>query len=154
MSREIDFQGRTYQIGRLTPWDAFHVMRRLSPALIGVGPQILGLALDGASEEERAAQLLTTVFGEGGMRFAQVMSIMPNADLDYVATMCLSAVRIKEGPAWAQVIAQGSSTPTPMYPHITLPVILRLVIEVLKVELTDFLTAGRSSGVGQTTPTT
>lgn len=154
MAREIEFQGRTYSIGRLTPWDAFHVMRRLAPALVGVGPQILGLAVDDQSEEQKAAAFLTTVFGEGGIRFAQMLAIMPNADLDYTATLCLSEVRIKEGPTWARVIAEGSTKPSPMYPHINMPVMLRLIIEVLKVELTDFLAAGRSSEVGRTTPAT
>lgn len=151
--KTLEFQGQTYRIERMTPWESFHVMRRLSPALVGIGPQILGLAM-ADSEETRATQFIQAVFGEGGMRFAQMLSAMPDSDLDYAANACLKVVSIQQGPAYAAVIAAGTKTPVPMFPFITLPVILRLVTEVLKEELVDFLAVGRSSGAGPTTTQT
>lgn len=151
--KTVTFNDSTFQIGRLTPWDAFHVMRRISPALVGIGPQILGLA-NAESDEQRALQFLEAAFGPGGIRFAQILSSMPDSDLDYAASVCLSAVRIQQGPAWAPVIAAGTQRPQPMFPHLKLPTLLRLVTEVLKEELTDFLAVGRSSGAGSTSPTT
>lgn len=142
----------TYRVDRLTPWDAFHVMRRISPALVGIGPQILGLA-SAETEEQRALQFMQAVFGEGGIRFAQMLSAMPDGDLDYAAMKCLRAVTISQGPAWAAVVAGGSDKPQMMFPHMKLPVILRLITEVLKEELTDFLAVGRSSETGPTSQT-
>lgn len=151
--KTIQVKGETYQIARLTPWDAFHVMRRVSPALVGIGPQILGMA-NAESEEQRAFQFLQAAFGESGFRFAQILSALPDSDLDYAATVCLGVVKIQQGPAWAPVVAAGYGKPQPMFPHLKLPVLLRLVTEVLKEELSDFLDASRSSEPGQTTPAT
>ena len=150
--KTIAFSEHNYRVPRLTPWEAFHVMRRLSPVFVGVGPQILGLAL-ADSEEARAAGLLGAVFGEGGMRFAQILSMLPDADVDFAAFTCLRGVTVEEGSSWARIMPEGATKPTFMFPFITLPVIMRLVTEVLKEELTDFLSAGRSSGVGQTQKT-
>jgi hypothetical protein len=41
--KHVEIGEHTYSIPRLTPWDAFHVTRRLGPLLVGIGPQILGL---------------------------------------------------------------------------------------------------------------
>lgn len=147
--KSIEFNGQTYYVPRLTPWDAFHVMRRLSPVLVGIGPQILGLALT-KDDSERAANILSAIFGDSGLRFAQMLSMIPDADMDFCAVTCLRGVTVQQRESRAKVLTEGVSRPLPMFPFITLPVILRLVTEVLKEELTDFLTASRFSEAGET----
>lgn len=148
--KQVEINGATYCVPRLTPWDAFHVMRRVSPLLVGIGPQILQLAVT-RSDEAKAAGILTTMFSDAGVRFAQMLAMMTDADMDYVALKCLGSVTVRQDTVWAKILAENSARPMPMFQFITPAVIVRLIIEVLKVELTDFLAVSNYSGAATTT---
>lgn len=153
VAQKVTIKGMEFTVPPLAPFDAFHVMRRVSPVLSGIGPQLLKIAVTEDSGA-KAASILTMLFSDAGMRLTQMFAMMPDSDVDYVIQKCLGGVTVSQNGHAAKILAEGTAKPMSMFPFVDPGVILRLTIEVLKTELTSFLDVSNYSGVDpkETTP--
>jgi hypothetical protein len=124
----LTIANQTYRIGKLNALTQFHVVRRLGPVLATMGVS-MGMLKQGASlTTEGFMDLLGPITG--------VLAQMSNEDTDYIIFTCLSAVTRQQGDTgYAPVSTAGRL----MFEDIDLPAMLRLVVEVLKVNLGNFL---------------
>lgn len=126
----IEVKGNKYECGRLSAVTQFHVTRRLGPVLVVAGISIemirtgMKLALDD----------LVSMAGP----VIEVLSKMSDADTNYILTACLSAVKRESAGKFAPITADKSLDL--MFADIDMPTMLRLVVEVLKENLGNFLT--------------
>lgn len=139
----ITIENEQYQIARMVPWDVVHVVVKLGPVLHGLLPRMLE-ASNMQSEVGKAAAIAALLVTDEGLRFTQMLSIMPRADLDFVGVECLRHVTIKQGDAWMPVITPGLSSPRSQHAGtVTLYVMLKLIVTVLAAEIGSFLPASR-----------
>lgn len=134
----IEVGGHKYQCGSLPAMQQFHVVRRLGPALViaGVSVEMLRKGVTLSSEE------IVGVAGPVIMAIGQ----MKDEDADYVIYTCLGVVKRQSGNAWAPVAANDSGAKGRlMFEDIDLVMMLRLVGEVLMVNLGNFLTEPSAS---------
>jgi len=123
----IDLDGKTYRIGKMSALAQFHVSRRLAPVLAAVGISLQVLTAGSkASIEDMAA-----VLGPA----AEVMAKMSDDDSNYIIFTCLQVVARKDDERYAPVASGGLLA----YQDIDMPIMIRLVVEVLRVNLGNFL---------------
>lgn len=134
---ELAVAGHQYRVGKLSAMDQFHVTRRLGPCLV-----VAGISVDMLSKGMKV-QLDDMVAMAGPvMTFLAKMS---DEDVNYCILTCLRVVQRLEGTAWAPCLSAGTP-PQFMFADMDMPVMLRLVMEVLKTNLANFLT-GLSDGL-------
>lgn len=122
-----DINGVSYQLRHMDPRTQFHVMRRLLP-LQGA----LMEAWSAAGQEESLGGF-STAFLE---RISEVAARMPQADVDYVLDQTLACASISQGERWAPIMSRGQL----MFADLTMSAMLRIAIEVIKLDATDFFT--------------
>ena len=123
---ETTINGATYQIRKLTPFQQFHVARRLAPALWA-----LSSVAEGASAGKVVEGMLSAF-----QPVAEILSKMSDQDSEYVLSTCLSAVYRQQGNNWAMV--SPTSAGMMMFDDITLPVMIQLTFEVIKENMGNF----------------
>lgn len=132
---ELAIGGNNYRIGKLTPFQQFHIARRLAPVLFALG----------SSAEQAADKLRASIEGQGLDTLsvygpvADVLSKMSDADSEYVLGTCLAVVHRQQGASWAAVHAQGGGL---MFQDIGLAEMMQLAVAVLKENLGNFFGAG------------
>lgn len=127
---QIEVKGNWYQVGKMNALAQLHVVRRLGPAIV-----VVGLSLD-MLRQGLKVDMGDLVASAGPVM--EIVSKMPNEDFDYVVFACLDVCRRKQGDAWAPVaLAEAKKL---MFQDLEFLEILRLVIEVLKLNLGSFLT--------------
>lgn len=120
--------GQNYRIGKLNALTQFHVVRRLGPVLATMGVS-MGMLKQGLNlTQESFLELLGPITG--------VLAQMSNEDTDYIIFTCLSAVSRQQGDTGFAPVATANRL---MFEDIDLPAMLRLVVEVLKASLGNFL---------------
>lgn len=127
-STTIELFGNTYSIGNLDAKRQFHVARRILPlqaALARIAPELSAAAQN--TDDSAGALLMMTAVGD-------VLSKIPDADVDYVIDTALSVVKRKQGEAWAPVMSQGQL----MFSDMTMACMVRLAFEVLREVLSSF----------------
>lgn len=124
---ETTINGAVYQVRKLTPYQQFHVARRLAPAL---------WALSTMADGDTSGTLHDKVLG-ALEPVAEILAKMTDADSEYILTTCLSVVYRQSGNSWGPVAPQGSAGAL-MFDDITLPIMMRLTFEVLKENLGSF----------------
>lgn len=122
-----EIKGATYSIGRLTPRQSFHVMRRLIPVQAA-----LFAALEGAKEAASKSQdaWMAALLGPVGDAVAR----LPEADVDYLFDTCLAVVSRQQAERFAPIQVQGQL----MFADIDMSTMLRLTMAVVKENLSDF----------------
>jgi hypothetical protein len=127
--------GETYRIGRLTPKKSFHVARRLAPFLGAVVPHLRALF----ARNEDGTTPDTSMLGARGAALipdiADTLARMSNEDCDYILDTCLGVVELKQERGWAPVMTSAGQM---MFEQINTVVMMQLVMEVVKVNLSDF----------------
>lgn len=149
----ITIKGADYQAGKLAPFPAFHITRRLLPVLskMGVSPSELaamatpqektnlpGAAAPGpdapselaAAAAQKETDLLSVVAPA-----LEFIAQMPNDDVDYVLQECMRVCTRKQGDLWAPIMAPRGGF---MFPDIDMMVMVRLAMGVLKENMTEF----------------
>lgn len=130
----IEIAGQHYQLAKLNALTQFHVARRLGPILATMGVSLQMLRSGMKLELDDFVSLLTPVM--------DIMSKMPDEEVNYILFTCLGVCKRKSGEAWAPVLASGNLI---MFSDIDLPTMLQLVVAVLKDNLGPFL-MGQSDG--------
>ena len=135
MSESVQHEvyGSTYQFGKLSAMEQFHVMRRLASVSSGLGEGISRLQQAGGAK---------ALLADGGAALDVVSPLlraigsMSNEDSEYVINTCLKVVRRRQGEvAWAQV---QSSPGVLMFPDIGMTAMIALVWRVLEFNLGGF----------------
>lgn len=157
---EVTIKGAEYKIRKLTPFQQFHVARRLAPALWALGAAAAEVvktaenvqkadtvdaevvktaenvqntaSVDKVPEDDPTNRMLTA-FGPVAKAFAS----MSDADSEYILGTCLSVVLRKSGSGWAEVAPKGSQGYL-AFDDITLPTMIELALEVIKENLGNF----------------
>ena len=127
MNNEIEISGMTYRVGKLNALAQFHVSRRLAPVMAAIGLSLQSLTLGINADLTDFSAVLGPA--------AEVMAAMKDDDANYIIFTCLAQVSRKDGERYAPVVNNGQF----MYADIDLPVMLRLVVEVLRTNLGNFL---------------
>lgn len=135
---QIEVAGQLYRCGKIPALQQFHVVRRLGPALVVAGISVEMLRTGMRMSVDELASMVGPVM--------EVVSKMRDDDVEYIIFTCLRAVQRKQGDAWAEVVAPGTTAGL-MFQDIELPQMIRLVMEVLKENL-----AGFSTGLLDETP--
>lgn len=136
-----------YKTGRLDARKQFHVARKIGPAMFSMvaarakaSAEIPEGALSKVSSSAtRAEEAVVEVAMVGIFKaVAEAMSIMSEADVDYVINICLSVCERKQQGAWGKVLAANGSM---MFEDIDVRTLMRLGLEVIKENLGSFFSA-------------
>ncbi len=128
MNTTVEVNGESYRFGRLDAMKQFHVTRRLLPILAEMGMSAGTIAqMRGEASEMGIVGLMGPVM--------EMISKMPDEDVEYIVRTCLAVVKRQQGEAWAAVQAANGSL---MFADIDMTVMIRLTIEVLKENLDGF----------------
>lgn len=133
--REITVDDHTFMIGNLDPKRAFHVVRHLAPLVGSLGevlPYALGAKTFDPNDLDAMAQVIEPI--------AKGLSEMPESDVNYVIDTCLAVVqyRLPDGRGYTP-IQMGEHL---MYDWINMPLMVRLVFETVRENLSGFTFAG------------
>ncbi len=117
-----------YDIGRLNPLKQFHLVRRLVPLLAKSSEGIAALQSGKPQAPADFARLLMPMVDE--------LARMPDEEAEYIIFTCLSVVRRDtQGTGFAPVLTNDGQM---MYQDMSMEVMLKLVVEVVKVNLSGF----------------
>lgn len=127
---ELEVAGHRYQVSKLDVIKQFHIARRLGPVLV-----VAGVTVDMLRQGMRVdANDLVAMAGP----VMQVVSQMTDEESQYILLSCLSACKRLEASSWAPMVTPDGKQL--LYQNMELPEMLRIVCEVLKVNLGNFLT--------------
>lgn len=124
----VEIKNQGYEIGSLPALTQFHVVRRLAPMIGAVG-------MDAATLKSAAS---LKDFSEFIAPVVDQLARMTDEDANYVIFSCLAVVKRKaasDGSLARVVASDGRSL---MFDDIDMTVMVRLVVEVLKVSLSGF----------------
>lgn len=136
-SGTVTLDDKVFAIGKMSPREQQHVLRRIAPLLAQVAPAAMAL-LDEKADRAAVFQQIAAAIGP----FTQVLAAMKDEDFNYVMDSCLVRVSFRDPsdgefhPAYAGGGARGL---LPMYGELidgTLE--LRLVSEVVKKNMRSF----------------
>lgn len=127
-THELEVGGKQYRIGKLDLMMQWHLSRRLAPLLASAG---ISLAMLAAGSKK---DLSVSDFAPSLGPVANVLSMMTDAQSDYIMFNCLAVVHRRDGDRWAPLTTGDRM----MYQDLDLPATLRLVVEVLKHNLQNF----------------
>ena len=121
MENEVEIEGQTYKINSMNVFTQFHVARRLST----LAPAILN-HLQTPVEDRNNLVLFYAM--------TDAFSTIAEDDANYVLTHCMAVVFRKQENGWAKIQTDGGI----MFVDITLPVMLKIVWEVLLKDIASF----------------
>lgn len=130
---QIDINGRSYTIKKLSAMQQFHVARRLAP--------ILAAFVDGIPS---ASDVAGSLAGFDLTKIGEEVAALSDKDAEYILNTCLSAVTYRDVENQRDFPVQVK--PGVMrYDFIELPEMLRLTGEVIKLNLGGFIPAAPSA---------
>lgn len=131
---QVSIGGKEFDILKMTPREQAHMLRRVTPLMAAVGSGALGLLDDTKSKGEVMSGLLETI---GPL--SEVLADMKDEQFDYIMDSALVHVRILDiDQKWHPIYVRQPRGATRMYTTIDLATELRLVAEVIKVNLSGF----------------
>lgn len=129
---EFSFNNNEYRMTRMDAMSSFHVSRKLAPVLTSMGSTVFSVLR--ARDEGKDDAALDEVMMVAGP-VADVLSKMSNEDVEYVIRTCMQSVRRKAMDKYAPMV---SSTGAFMFQDMTMPEMIRLTVEVVRLSLSDF----------------
>lgn len=128
---EITINAQAYRLGRLNAFQQLHVSRKVGPLIPTLVPAFLAMGTAGAGLDQldRLASLIQP--------FTDAFAGMSDADVEYVAAICLGAVQRKQGEAWAPVWSQQGKCL--MFDDMDLGTMVPLVVQVIVANLGPFI---------------
>jgi hypothetical protein len=138
--------GHDYKIGRMSAMRQFHVTRRLTAVLAGVGESFGEIQRQGGSSAfaQAAASMRSGAEPEQRTEVVRVVrpileaiARMPDADAEFVVNACLEVVErdVGGGKGWARVMPQPGVL---MFADVEMPAMLAITFHVLRANLADF----------------
>lgn len=121
MENEIEIDGKLYKIQSMNVFTQFHVARRLA----ALAPAIVSYISQPVANRE-IMQLFYPM--------TQVLSTMDEDDVNYILQNCMNVVMRKQDNGWAK-IQSGSNL---MFDDIAMPVMMKLVWEVIQKDIVSF----------------
>lgn len=133
----VDINGEIYQLSKLSPMDQFHVVRRLAPVMAGVGDlisKVVGVVSSGSKEE------IEDLFNGALGPLSEAISGMKDDDVTYIVKKCLErCLRMdRTSGRGAPILVAGVPEVVFMFSDINGVVMLRLVVETIKAEISSF----------------
>lgn len=125
-----------YQVGKLGPFEQFHVGRKLAPLLAHAIP---ALAQIGEVTEQKAS-IEMLLFSAAAIPIADVLARMAQDDVDYVLHQCLAVCQRKQAKGWAKVFANGVL----MFQDVEADALFFLTKAVIEVSLGRFFPTSQS----------
>lgn len=141
---EIQLNGQTYRLGRLNAFQQLHVSRKVGPLIPALIPAFLAISKEGVSMDGigRLAPMIQP--------FTDAFASMADADVEYVASVCLSVVQRQQGSTWAPVWSvQGKCL---MFDDLDLGSVLPLVVRVITENLGPFINGLLTAQTQPTSP--
>lgn len=129
----IQINGITYDALKMPPRQQFHVMRRLAPLMSAAAGAVMGFLDESKAKEEVFKEIASSI---GPL--ADVISSLPDEQLDYVLDNCLLNVKRLDGDKWFPIYVAQPRGALRMYQDIDAGAEMRLVAEVVKVNLAGF----------------
>lgn len=126
---EVEIKGAIYRTGKLTPFQQFHVSRRLAPAMLALGKGAASLPAKEEGEPTSTEELLAFE------PLVDAVSKMSNVDSEYILNCCLDTCTKKQGTGWQVIRVAGQW----VFEDIDLEVMMRLVVETIKENLGNFM---------------
>lgn len=126
---ELTVAGANYRVGRLSALDQFHVTRRLGPMLVVAGISVEMLSKGMKADLDDLVAMAGPVL--------DLLSKMSDEDTNYIILTCLKTATREQNKVWARVLAPDGKTL--MFADMDMPTMIRVVMEVLKLNLGNFL---------------
>ncbi|MBC17085.1 MAG: hypothetical protein CL942_08540 [Desulfovibrio sp.] len=144
MSVSTTVKGKEYRIGTLSAMKQFHVVRRLSPVLVGLF-ELTKIEKDAPKPGKAGiamAKLMETLdmdkLGKALDQIAQQIANMDDKAAEFIILTCLTVVERKQGGGeYAKVVADGQF----MFEDIDMVAMLTLTAKVVKRNLSGFFDA-------------
>ncbi len=128
---EFEINDVKYRADKLDAMQQFHVARRIAP-VIAVVPNVL----KSIKGDIGALQPLLEIVGK-----------MPDDDVNYIISECMSVVYRLDGPGYVRVWTRGTNKP--MFADMDMTVLLRIVFQVVSDNLLPFMNAGQQASPDQ-----
>jgi hypothetical protein len=141
MQKTETINGVEFAIGKLGPFESFHVGRKLAPLLAHAIPGLMQIA----NESESKPDFSMLLFSAAGIPIADVLCRMSKEDVDFVLHECLAVCQRKQAKGWAPVFANGVL----MFQDVEADTLFYLTKAVCEVSLGRFFPTGQSES---TTP--
>ncbi len=146
MATQITVNGSQYSIGKMDAMKQFHVSRRIGPML----PSLAAAYAQMLGSEKPLVESIPMMLGNLKPAL-EALASMPDDEVEYVMSACLSVVQRQQPTGWAAVWSQQGKIP--MFSDIELPALLELVANVIADNLGPFmagLLTSQPSGTGET----
>jgi hypothetical protein len=127
----LDLDADNYRIGKLNALQQFHIVRRLLPALASVGVSLSQLQSGASKDMGSGMEEFLPALGP----VSEVLAKMTDEDTNYILFTCLSVVAKRQGSGGYAPTCTGS---TLMFQDMSLQVMLRLAVEVVKANTEGF----------------
>jgi hypothetical protein len=128
--RELEIEGNNYRIGKLNPFEQFHIVRRVAPVLVSLGE--IQSKMQKIENGEEPDEGLFAKFGG----LANIVSQMPDDDVDYVLKLCLRVAKRIDSNGNAPVLSPSGKL---MYEDINMTVMLKIAFETIDENLGGFM---------------
>ena len=142
----VEAGGLTYEVARLDTFKQLHLARKIGPLMIPALPMLLKLWEAGEKPNMGALLKQIAVYLPDALT---IFSLMDMEQADFIVFTCLDAVYRKTGTGSVKVRVQGNT----MFNDIKLPDLFKLIYEVIKVNLGDFIDTGLPKGSAAETAT-
>ena len=136
---ELELKNKTYRIDRLDALTQFHLVRKLTPVLAAAGISIKALVKSGESLDGGLDGLLPVI-----EPVSKIMAKMDTEDVNFILFSCLTKVARKQDDGRYQSVIVGDASSVSavgmrfMFEDIDMMIMIRLTIEVLRVNLGPF----------------
>lgn len=140
----VNVSGHEYRIGRLDAFSQLHVARKIAP-LVPQAFASLGV-MAGITDPKSALEKVAanpSHYAASLAPLATTLAAMSDEHVNYVVSVCLAVVYRAQGERWAAV--WNNSHNTAMFDDMGLDVVLRLVVEVIRDSLGNFISGLLSS---------
>lgn len=159
----FEVQGISLQARRMSARTQLQVSRRVTPVLMGVVPALLDQMRSRAAQmrskegvEERTGETMNSLLDldmsvvretllPALQNAAQHLAGMPDDEFDYIMSECLSLVSMQREGETGWVPIWNASARQPQFDSLDGSTLLLIMVEVLKTELTPFMTGLVSS---------
>lgn len=147
---EITIDGMDFRIGRLPVKQQFHVAKRLLPILgklsnvsLEVPPELIEQVKAG-SEDGRPLEMAKIFEGKFLDVLIESISGLSDKDCDFMMATTLSVVTRRQNDRWQ--VVWNKAADAPQFADMPLLLLLRLVAEVIRENLADFMPAPSRDG--------
>lgn len=127
---QIEVKGNTYAIAKVDANTQFHLARRIAPILATMGISLDSLKAGATLDEDKLMTSLGPV--------TVIISSMPDDTVDYVTEHCMAAVKRRQVFDGKETWAPAARGTQMLFDDMDMPTMLRLVYEVLRVNLLGF----------------